>query len=232
MVLLGVFVLSLPAALQRNTNERRRHRGGRRARPGGSADSAAGGVHSPIWLAIAMLAVAGVAAALVSDWFVHALQPAIDALGISDAFAGLVIVAIAGNAVENVVGIQLALRNKADFAMRVIIHSPLQIALVLAPLLVLLSLFTATTLTLVFAPILIACGDRTHRGLDRLRRRIELAGRLDLVGLYAIIATLSGGSAHRAAARRVSAPGGRISAVRTRCHRRECRPGRGSRSRS
>ena len=50
----------------------------------------------------------GVAAALVSDWFVAALDPAVKALGISKAFTGLVIVAIAGNAVENVVGITLA----------------------------------------------------------------------------------------------------------------------------
>ena len=53
--------------------------------------------------AIALLAIAGVAAALTSEWFVHAIDPAVEALGISKAFTGLVIVAIAGNAVENVV---------------------------------------------------------------------------------------------------------------------------------
>lgn len=53
------------------------------------------------------------------------------------------------------VGIQLAARNQADYALSVILNSPLQIALVLAPALVLLSLFTATTLTLVFAPMLV-----------------------------------------------------------------------------
>jgi Ca2+:H+ antiporter len=46
-------------------------------------------------------------------------------------------------------------RGQADFAMSVIIQSPLQIALVLAPAMVLLSLLTATTLTLVFAPMLV-----------------------------------------------------------------------------
>ena len=61
--------------------------------------------------------------------------------------------AIAGNAVENVVGIQLAARNHADYAVSVIVNSPIQIALVLAPALVLLSFLTATTLTLVFAPL-------------------------------------------------------------------------------
>jgi Ca2+:H+ antiporter len=76
-------------------------------------------------------------------------------LHISQAFAGLVVVAIASNAIENVVGIQLAARNQAEYAISVIVNSPLQIALVLAPALVLLSLFTTTALTLVFAPMLV-----------------------------------------------------------------------------
>jgi Ca2+:H+ antiporter len=145
IILLVVFLLSLPAALKRGTPG---------AEPAGGPPEHAG-PRWPTWLAIGMLTVASLAAALVSDWFVHALEPAIDTLGISQAFAGLVIVAIAGNAIENVVGIQLAFRNQADFALSVIINSPIQIALVLAPGLVLLSFLTATTLTLVFAPMLV-----------------------------------------------------------------------------
>src|SRR3989440_10330504 len=53
----------------------------------------------PLGLALALLAAAGVGSAFVSDWLIHALDPAIRSLGISKAFAGLVIVAIAGNAV-------------------------------------------------------------------------------------------------------------------------------------
>jgi Ca2+:H+ antiporter len=121
----------------------------------GHADAEHAEGHWPVWLAVVMLALSGVGAGLVSNWFVDALEPAMRTLGISNAFAGLVIVAIAGNAVENVVGIQLAARNQADYALSVIVNSPLQIFLVLAPLLVLLSLFTATTLTLVFAPLLV-----------------------------------------------------------------------------
>jgi Ca2+:H+ antiporter len=96
-----------------------------------------------------------VLAAFVSDWFVTALEPAMSTLHISQAFAGLVVVAIASNAIENVVGIQLAARNQGEYAMAVIVNSPLQIALVLAPALVLLSLFTATAFTLVFTPMLV-----------------------------------------------------------------------------
>ena len=71
------------------------------------------------------------------------------------------------------------LRNQADYALSVIINSPLQIALVLAPLLVLLSFFTATTLTLVFAPLLVVAVvvSVLHRRVDRAGRRVELAGR-------------------------------------------------------
>ena len=111
----------------------------------------------PLALAVVMLAVSGVAAAFVSDWFVRALAPAIDILHISQAFAGLVIVATAGNAIENVVGIQLALRNQADYALSVVINSPLQIALVLAPVLVLISgVAGGAALTLAFSPMLMA----------------------------------------------------------------------------
>ena len=103
---------------------------------------------------IGVITASGVAAAFVSDWFVQALEPATKTLRMSEAFAGLVVVAIAGNAVENVVGVQLAARNRPDFAISVILSSSLQIALALTPLLVFASLFFATSLTLVFAPLL------------------------------------------------------------------------------
>jgi Ca2+:H+ antiporter len=109
---------------------------------------------SPLTTAL-VLGVAGLLAALTSDWFVTALTPAIHTLHMSQEFAGLVIVAIAGNAVENVVGVQLALRNRADFAISVILNSSLQIALALTPVLVFASLLFGTHLTLVF-PMLLA----------------------------------------------------------------------------
>jgi Ca2+:H+ antiporter len=103
---------------------------------------------------LALLGAAGLAAAFVSDWFVSALKPATETLGMSEAFAGLVVVAIAGNAVENVVGVQLAARDRPDFAISVIINSALQVALLLTPVMVFASLFFATTLTLVFPTLL------------------------------------------------------------------------------
>ena len=111
----------------------------------------------PLWLAVALLTIASTAAAFVSDWFVTALEPSMKSMHISDEFAGLVIVAIAGNAIENVVGIQLAAKGRSEYAFSVIINSPLQIALVLAPLLVIISqVFGLASFTLVFSPMLLA----------------------------------------------------------------------------
>ena len=107
-------------------------------------------------LTLVVLGLAGIGAAFVSDWFVEALQPAMKTLGISEAFAGLVIVAVAGNAIENLIGIQLAWRNQADYAVSVILNSSLQIALGLFPILLLLSfVLGGSILTFVLSPLLV-----------------------------------------------------------------------------
>src|SRR5437764_1443320 len=107
-------------------------------------------------LANGLLAVAGVGAAFVSDWFISALGPAIDSLGISRAFAGLVIVAIAGNAVENTTALILARKGQNDLAISVVKNSVSQIAVFLFPALILVSLLLAHTLTFVLPPVYIA----------------------------------------------------------------------------
>jgi Ca2+:H+ antiporter len=149
ILLLLLFIGSLPASIKK-TQAETSHAGGPAPEAGHGA-----GQRWPLWLAITMLAVTGVAAAFVSDWFVAGLTPAMSALHISQAFAGLVIVAIAGNAVENVVGVQLAYRNQPDHALSVILQSPVQIAMMVAPALVLLSPLVGATFTLVLPPLLL-----------------------------------------------------------------------------
>jgi Ca2+/H+ antiporter len=117
-----------------------------------------------------ILAASGAGAALVSDWFVAALQPAITALHLSQRFTGLVIVAIAGNAVENVVGVQLAARNRPDYAISVILNSSLQVALGLIPVLVLLS-FVIGSAHRPGPGCGPGCVHRLRRGIDMARRR-------------------------------------------------------------
>jgi Ca2+:H+ antiporter len=178
VVLLVLFGLSLPFSLRRD--------------PGAAPPEEAEQPRWPVALAVGLLALAGVLAAFVSDWFVVALQPAMDTLGVSQAFAGLVVVAIAGNAVENVVGVQLAARNESEYAFSVIVNSPLQIALVLAPVLVLVSqVFGLASLTLVFGPMLVvalllAILLTALIAVDGESTWLEGA---TLIALYAIIAT-------------------------------------------
>jgi Ca2+:H+ antiporter len=108
---------------------------------------------TPLAVSVALLAASGAGAAFASDWFVNALEPAIKSLGISQAFAGLVIVAIAGNAVENVVGIVLAAKGEADLAISVVKNSVAQVAVFLFPLLVLVSFLFTHHLTFQLAPV-------------------------------------------------------------------------------
>ena len=141
---------------------------------------------------LAVLALAGVAAAFVSDWFVAAIDPAVESLGISKAFTGLVIVAIAGNAVENVVGVQLAWRQRPDLAISLVKNSVAQIAAFLYPALVLISLAfddrltfaspLVLTVALVFAAL--AVWQITGDG------EASLYEGLALVSLYVILATV------------------------------------------
>jgi Ca2+:H+ antiporter len=110
----------------------------------------------PLRTSIVMLALGGVGAAFVSEWFVDSLRPTIDELGISAQFAGLVIVAIAGNAVEHAVGVVLAAKGQADLAISVVKNSVAQVAAFLAPALVLVSLLFDDHLTFNLAPVYIA----------------------------------------------------------------------------
>src|SRR5262249_40838557 len=87
--------------------------------------------------------------------FVSAIDGATKSLGISKAFTGLVIVAIAGNAVENVAGLFVAAKGQSDLAISVVKNSVAQIAVFLFPALVLLSLLFEHRLTFVLGPVYI-----------------------------------------------------------------------------
>ncbi|MDQ6617254.1 MAG: sodium:proton exchanger [Actinomycetota bacterium] len=122
-----------------------------------TGESRSGHPSWPLSLAIVLLGVGSLGAAVVSDWFVAALEPATKTLGLSQTFTGLVIVAIASNAVENMVGIRFALSGRPDYALSTILNSPLQVALLLTPALVLISHLTGPTpLTLVFPTLEVA----------------------------------------------------------------------------
>jgi Ca2+:H+ antiporter len=179
IVLLVVFAGSLPFSI---------------ARGPGAAPADGDEPNEPKWplaLAVFILVAAGIGAAFVSDWFVESLKPAMNSLGMSESFAGLVVVAIAGNAVENVVGVQAMLKDKGDLAISVILNSSLQVALALVPVLVLVSLVMGgATLTLVVSPLLVAALALTAI----LSAVVVVDGEstwlegLALIGLYVILA--------------------------------------------
>jgi Ca2+:H+ antiporter len=144
-------------------------------------------------LAVTLLAVGGVAAALVSDWFITALTPAMNRIDVPKAFAGLVIVAIAGNAVENTAGVTLALKGEADLAISVVKNSVAQITAFLFPALVLVSLLFATPLTFDLSPVFIAALALTALALWQITGDGE-ATRFEgvaLISLYVILAVVT-----------------------------------------
>jgi Ca2+:H+ antiporter len=147
IVLLTVYLASIPFWL----------RGGPPTKPQAVPDGQAAPAGLPLRLAIVLLAIGSLGAAFVSDWFVAALEPATKSLGISQTFTGLVVVAIASNAVENAVGVRFALKARPDYVLSTILNSPLQVALLLTPVLVLLSgVIGPDKLTLVFPPLLVS----------------------------------------------------------------------------
>jgi Ca2+:H+ antiporter len=147
----------------------------------------------PLPASIGLLGVSGVAAAFVADWFVGALDPAVQALGISKEFTGLVIVGIAGNAVENVVGITLAAKGQSDLAVSVVKNSVAQIAVFLFPLLVLLSLAFTTHLTFVLPGLYVGALFLMAIAVWQVTGDGEAAAfeGLALIGLYAILAVIT-----------------------------------------
>jgi Ca2+:H+ antiporter len=146
----------------------------------------------PFAPALVLLAAAGVGAAFVSDWFVDAIDPAVQRLGISKAFTGLVIVAIAGNAVENVVAVQLAVKQRADLAISVVKNSVAQIACFLFPVLVLVSLVFDQRLTFVVDPIFLGALALTALAVWQITGDGEsvLFEGMALVAFYVVLATL------------------------------------------
>ncbi len=103
------------------------------------------------------------------------------------------IVAIAGNAVENTAGLVLAWKGRSDLAISVVKNSVAQIAAFLFPLLVLISFFLSTTLTFALAPVYIGALTLTALSVWQVTgdgEAVEFEG-WALVALYVVLATLT-----------------------------------------
>jgi Ca2+:H+ antiporter len=88
--------------------------------------------------------------AWMSELLVHAVEPASKALGFTEVFVGVIAVAIIGNAAEHSTAILVAMKNQMDLAYHIAVGSSMQIALLVAPLLVFLSYAMGKPMDLVF----------------------------------------------------------------------------------
>jgi Ca2+:H+ antiporter len=94
--------------------------------------------------------------ALLSEILVGSIQPFIAQFGLSELFVGVILIPTIGNLAEHLVAVQLAYRNKIEFSMAVAFGSSLQVALFVAPVLVLLGVVVGQPMDLVFQPLEIA----------------------------------------------------------------------------
>ena len=113
----------------------------------------------PPWsgkVAIVVLLAAAALLAVLSEILVGAIEPFIDSFGLSAFFVGVVLIPTIGNLAEHLVAVQLAAKDKMEFAMAVTFGSSLQVALFVAPVLVLIGVVIGKPMDLVFTPLEIA----------------------------------------------------------------------------
>jgi Ca2+:H+ antiporter len=100
--------------------------------------------------ALVLLAAGTALTAIQAEVLVVALEPALKQMGMSELFAGVIIVALVGNAAEHYSAVSAALRNEMTLAFEISIGSSAQIALMVAPVLVLVSYAFGSPMSLVF----------------------------------------------------------------------------------
>lgn len=154
-----------------------------------------GDAHAAPWTvtrATIVLAAATVAIAWMSEILVGAIEPAAHDLGLTRMFVGVFVVAILGNAAEHATAIAAAMKNRMELALSIAIGSSIQVALFVAPVLVLLSLvlgpapmdlaFPAGLVLIVFMSVLIT-GQVAGDGRSDWLRGVQLIAVYVVMGL-------------------------------------------------
>ncbi|MER3445251.1 MAG: calcium/proton exchanger [Meiothermus sp.] len=109
--------------------------------------------HSATWsvpVAVGVLAAATVGVAVMAEFLVGSLEAATEVLGLSEFFVGIILIPLVGNAAEHFAAVVFAMKNKMDLAVQIAVGSSLQIALLVAPILVLVGYFAGRPMDLVF----------------------------------------------------------------------------------
>ncbi len=107
-------------------------------------------------LSLVVLTVVAVLIGVMSETLVGAIEPAAHRLGLTQVFVGVILVALVGNAAEHSTAVLMAMKNKMDLALGIAVGSSLQIALLVAPLLVFTSYLFGAPLDLIFTPFEVA----------------------------------------------------------------------------
>ena len=151
VILLAVYLLSLVFTLGSHA---KLFQGEEGASGEGETHGEAHGVTWPMGMIIGVMAVVTLLIVWMSEILVGTVEHASKALGLSNLFVGVVVVAVVGNAAEHSTAVLVAMRNRMELAIGIAIGSSTQIALFVAPLLVLLSLVIAPTpLSLAFTGV-------------------------------------------------------------------------------
>jgi Ca2+:H+ antiporter len=104
----------------------------------------------PTWSAITLLAAGTVLTTIQAELLVGALQPALARFGLTELFVGVIVIAIIGNAAEHYSAVTAAQRNEMTLAIEIAVGSSAQIALFVAPAIVIYSFFIGHPMTLLF----------------------------------------------------------------------------------
>jgi Ca2+:H+ antiporter len=100
--------------------------------------------------AIFMLLISTGLVAICADFMSDAIEPMVETSGISQAFIGLIILPIVGNAAEHVTAVTVAMKNKMDLAIGIAVGSSIQIAIFITPVIVILGWIMGKEMTLYF----------------------------------------------------------------------------------
>ncbi|MDJ0579426.1 calcium/proton exchanger [Crocosphaera sp.] len=109
-----------------------------------------GDINVSKWVIILLLVTLGVA--IESELLVNSLEQATSSLGLTPLFTGVILLPIVGNAAEHATAVTVAMKNKMDLSMSVAVGSSLQIALFVAPVLVIAGWFLGQPMDLDFNP--------------------------------------------------------------------------------
>jgi Ca2+:H+ antiporter len=148
IVLLVTYLLSLVFTLK--THSHLYTAAPEAAKPGHPA--AVAHAHWSVRRSIVMLLVSAALVGWMSEMLVGAVEEAAHALGFTTIFAGVILVAVIGNAAEHSTAVIVAMKNRMDLALHIALGSSLQIALFVAPALVLVSYLFERPMDLLFTP--------------------------------------------------------------------------------